>query len=254
MSYLRKPEGEAERVTVASAAFEAAVAVRNALPKDEAGALNFERAKSAGKSFDDDSNFDGRSERYQAAQDAVHAAYGAMRDAEGSYFRLNIFGMGEYARLMETFGMVFEAGPYPEWPHPGPYGTTDEIVEQVRYPEYSEGKPPLSDEDAANARRYIAAHESVLAWHPEESLLDEDSAIPAHKFSTNDGWIVTPAECRAAVKMWREACELAGAGEEEIGRKVLTGAMDENGMGGDYWMKWVAWIEGAIEHDGFCVN
>jgi len=250
MKYVRKPDGEVERVTAASAAFDAACAARGELPPEEKGTINMDRAR-ASDDIDSDDNYDGRSDRYRAAQEVVHAAYKAVRDADTSYFRLNIFGMSEYARLMEAFGMIDESGgDYPKWPDAGDYGMENDEWERVEYPEYFEDSPPLSDPMRSAAERYLADRKAVQSWHEEGT----PAVIPGHKFSTNDGWICTPDECTASVAAWTEACREAGAGDIDLGRKVLTEAMDEHSMSGAYWMKWITYIERAAEYGGFEVH
>jgi hypothetical protein len=252
--FVRRPDGERERVEAAREVFNAACKMRDDLPKEEQGTFNFERAKehAEDRSFDDDANYDGRSLRWQAAQAKVHEAYEAMNDAEVSYFRLNIWGMGEYCRLMDAFGMATDHGAaHPPWPEMDAYGIDDAAYEAVAYPEdAAEDAPPLDDLTRAAAERFVAAQNAVLIWHEEGS----PPVIPGHKFSSNDGWIVTPDECTAAISAWKGECAEAGAGDEELGRKVLIDAMDENKMGGDYWLKWVAYIELAAQYGGFEVH
>ena len=236
MRYVRKPDGEMERVEAARLAFDAACTERGKLPREEQGTFNY----------------DGRSERWQAAQDVVHAAYLARQDAETSYFRLNIFGMNDYASLMDTFGMLSgDHSDHPEWPdaEKPPYSLENDEWEQVEYPHYFEDQPPLEPGIRARAEAYVAANRAVRAWHGSESPV-----IPGHKFSSNDGWICTPEECLASVEAWKAACRESGAGDEELGRKVLIDAMDEHKMGGEYWLRWVAYIERAAEFGGFEVH
>jgi hypothetical protein len=252
--FVRRPDGECERVEAAREVFNEACKVRDAMPQEEKGTFNIERAKrhQGERDFDDEANFDGRSDQYRAAQATVHEAYEAMCKAEASYFRLNIWGMSEYCRLMDAFAMITDRGSaHPMWPDMDAYGITDDDYEAVAYPEEAgEDAPPLDDKTRTAAERYIADRDAVLTWHEEGS----SPVIPGHKFSSNDGWVCTPDECRATVAAWRAACADAGAGDEELGRKVITEAMDEEKMGGSYWLEWVAYIELAAEHGGFEVH
>lgn len=108
---------DSEKVTVAAAreAFYAAISERGELPREEAGRLNRERFETNG-SLDDHSVYDGRTDRYRAAQDKVEVASEAMDAAEQSYFRLNIWGMGRWRQVMSELGMAFDAGERPDWP------------------------------------------------------------------------------------------------------------------------------------------
>lgn len=121
------------------------------------------------------------------------------RDGDGQYFRLNIFGMGDYRELMGRCGMVdWEVGP--------PSDPTD------------------WDDD-----------EQRLRW--QEDVPETTQGIAGYKLCSNDGWLVTPEECTAAVRAWREH-------EDE---------MRENEDLEDYWFSWVGFIEGAIDTGGFRV-
>lgn len=136
MRWRKKDEAEASAVAAASDQFHAAVRDRNSLPEDEKGRFNMERAKELGD-WDSHEVFDGRSDRYRAAQDRVSALADAMRDAEQSYFRLNISGMGWARGVMDQFGMVFEdPSDRPGWPKPEEFGTTYDDVDALECPEY----------------------------------------------------------------------------------------------------------------------
>lgn len=264
MHFVRKPEGEKERVEAAHQAYKAASDALKALPKEDGGKVNMDRwslarAAGSGADIEDPKFWDGRTEQYQELSDAADAAYKAWMDTEESYFRLNISGMSQYSSLMWRFGMEFDAGREPAWPKRETFGVTDEMYESFTsdaiytvegkwiYP----GDPEwhdLTEDERERTERYVTARDAVLSWH------GEGTGIPGHKFGSNDGWIVTPEECRQAVEAWRETCREAGAGDEETGRKALLDALDEFSFSSAYWLKWVAWIERAAEHGGFEVH
>ena len=132
MRWCKADPDEAATVAEARQIFDAACGQRDALPKSERGTLNWERAEREGIDFTSEDAYDGMSPRYRAAADQVHAAYAAMRDAERSYFRLNMFGMGRYCDLMARIGMTFDdPSERPDWPEPEDHGTTYDEVEQV---------------------------------------------------------------------------------------------------------------------------
>lgn len=119
------------------------------------------------------------------------------RDGNGQYFRLNIWGMGEYREVMERHGMV-------DW-------SVD---------------PPPDPED----------------WDDDEQRLRWQTDVPAktfgiagYKLCSNDGWLVTPEECRSALAAW------------ESSENKVNETLD------DYWFSWLRFIEGAIEAGGFRV-
>jgi len=160
------------------------------------------------------------------------------RDTEKSYFRLNIWTMSRYLSLMLQLGMVFEDEPCPDWPDTADYGITDEQVWAVEWPEdFPQVHAAITPEVMGRVRDYRAARDRVLAWHSKEI-----PGIPLHKFSTNDGWIVLPAECRAAARIWRSA-----EGGDALARSVLGDDLS-------YWHKWIAFLVGAATHDGFEVH
>jgi len=87
------------------------------------------------------------------------------------YFRLNIWGMGTAREVMHQLGML------------------DVESWHADFPEWSEG----ADEDAhAAACRRVTDAQARL----------EPTGIPVYKLGTNDGWLVTPDEVRAALAKW----------------------------------------------------
>lgn len=149
-------------------------------------------------------------------------------DGDEVYFRLNAWGMARYAGYMADRGMIFEAGEHPPFPKAEDFGLTWEQIEAYRYPEYAEGVA-LTDDQRERAAKYQAENDAVLSWHGPEV-----PGIPAHKFGTNDGWIVTPAECQAAVK---------------LGREHPPPEKDP-----DYWAKWLDYMDRASRAGGFEVR
>jgi hypothetical protein len=139
------------------------------------------------------------------------------------YFRLNVWGMRWCRDEMAARGMLFDAGPYPAWPE-GDY----DLIDRLRFPEYYDD--PLTPEKEREAKTLADAVDAVLSWHGPEI-----PGIPAHKFSSNDGWIVTPAECEATVRI---AAEHAPVSEEHAER----------------WRKWIAFMHRASKHGGFEVH
>lgn len=242
--YWKNPEaGEAEAVEAAREAFYAAARDRDALPEEEKGTFNRPRAEELGD-WDAHEAYDGRSDRYQEAQDKVHAAFEAMHAAEASYFRLNIFGMARYREAMHQLGMVFDAGGHPPFPDAEDYGLTWE--EYYEFQDPSESKPgevsTLTQDKREAAAKLTAEADRVRAWHGPEI-----PGIPAHKFGSNDGWHVLPAECKAALDIYQRQLEQLG----EDGVHALLERLEiDRGL----WGRWVAYLNGAISHGGFKVH
>jgi hypothetical protein len=243
MRWRTRDPDEAEAVNALRADFYAACNARDALPRSEAGVLVRARV-AAGASLDSDDAYEGRTPRWVAAQDQVRAARDAVREAERSYFRLNGLGMGRWCDLMERLGMAFEDDPHPPFPDAGDFGTDWDDVEAADYPEDHEGYQ-WTDERLRAALKYREAVNAVLAFHGKA----DTPGIPLHKFSSNDGWIVLPVECEAAVRTWREL--VASEGDEAV-VNLVGNVLGEGNM--DYWLEWIAYLAGAARRDGFMVR
>ena len=159
---------------------------------------------------------------------------------DGDYFRLNIWGMGRYRDLMEKFGMVFEDDPCPPFPEAEDYGVYWDDVYALKYPEaYPDHK--WTDDRRTAAKKALEDTEAVLRFHGRT----DTPGIPLHKFSSNDGWHVLPAECEAAVRAWQAAAATDHGALE---------AVTESSGDADYWLKWIGYLSAAARHGGFEVN
>lgn len=138
---------------------------------------------------------------------------------EEGYFRLNMSGMYWARQEMQERKMIFWADE-PSWPeYPG------EWIRKLKYP----GEYPdvvLTPEQEREGKAYIAACEATREWHGPEV-----PGIPGHKLCSNDGWVVLPAECEAAVRLARES----GPPEQYA----------------DVWERWIAFMERSRRHGGF---
>lgn len=199
------PEDEAAQLARARAAFHAAIEARDALalPRDHP--------------------------EYRDAQGKAAKAYEALREADTSYFRLNIWAMGRYLAFMDQLGMITDDYLLPPWPHE-PEELSQADIEAAEEPTGSLGtlaKPA--------AVAYVKQREAHLVWHPEPVF-----GIALHKFASNDGWLVTSEEIEAALESYRTH------GADEI--KVIVGAEEH-----DYWIQWIAYLERARHRGGFRV-
>ena len=240
MRWITRDPAEKGIVEALQKEFEAACAERNALPKSERGTFDMEAAR-AGADWESDEANPGRSTRYRAAQDKVHAAMEAMGKAEKSYFRLNIWGMGRYRDLMERLGMAFEDDPHPPFPKYEDYGTDADDADAAENPEYYENYT-WTDERLRSALKYREAVNAVLAFHGRT----DTPGIPLHKLGSNDGWHVVPAECEAAVRTWQQFVR-------DEGEEAALNFVDNSVNGSDYWLEWIAYLDGAARHGGFRV-
>lgn len=212
---------EAERIAkeAAEAEWNAALKVRDAITPD----LDWQ-AKREGP-------------EYIEAQAACEAAYTKMNRADTHYFRLNIWGMGHCRTGMYAAGMIFDG-------------------QEVEFPPY---EPPTSAEggsealvaaEDAYAEEYDRLCEPVRAAHPEGG-----EAIPSFKFGSNDGWLVTPAECHAAVEAWREhkakldALDAVGIIAEDVEDDDSSDAT----FRAEWWPEWIEFLERASQRGGFKV-
>ncbi|MDF5756591.1 hypothetical protein [Spongiactinospora sp. TRM90649] len=238
MTWRRIDDSEREAVAEARVAWDAAVKARDALPREEAGTFDSAKAKELGD-WDAHDAHNGRTERYRKAQDSVMAASRLMDDVHTSYFRLNIWGMGLYRELMLQLGMAFDDEPHPAWPKVEDYGVTNQQVWAVEDPnDHPQEYAAITPEVMQQVLAYQGEHERVLSWHGLEV-----PGLPLHKFGSNDGWIVLPVECEAAVRIWRKHKGL----QSEAAVRARLGSDDAFA----YWLTWIAFLEGGVTHNGF---
>lgn len=173
-----------------------------------------------------------------------------MSTVEGNrFFRLNVFGMGQYKEAMHALGMLhWSTGPgYNEWPDLGGNPTEQQW------------------------RKHAEACLPVLRDHR-----GGPPGIPSHKLSSNDGWIVTPEECTAAVQAYERATK--GQVHQALNESVATEREDDRGMAtarlvldkltqagahyeekpdppieDTYWNEWIDYLRTAAKHGGFRV-
>jgi hypothetical protein len=161
----------------------------------------------------------------QAVQSVIDAMVAARYRMPSKYFRLNIWGMGVCAQAMHRLGMLDTATKSLAWPEREAFGVDDKT-----WADWDWERP---GEDAPEAlRRYYEAHEKALSHRPEKP-----TGICDFKFSSNDGWIVTPEEITAALATY----------DERIG----GGATPPES---DWWGDWIDYLRRAATRGGFRVN
>lgn len=179
-----------------------------------------------------------------AIEQERRAAWDALSEAQTDYFRLNIWGMGKCREVMDRYGMLADERPIEaEFPldSPEPYEEHFDF----------EGEP-ITDE----ARAYEATREQVLrARSPEPG-------IGWWKLCSNDGWVVTPEECREALARAPECAKVHGPSPSELPgfeRAVanLLGLPDhattEPVEEIAWWPEWLAFLRQAVQYGGFRV-
>ncbi|MFE4304820.1 hypothetical protein ACFRR6_01890 [Streptomyces sp. NPDC056891] len=205
------PKQEEALYQAACTAFDTAVDERNALP-------------------------DANPQRQEVLR-KVDAAYDRLQEAHTSHFGLNNYGMSRYADAMDRLNMLATAYEPTSWPDL-PNGLTWEEVDAAREaPETPNGTLPAK----AAALDYLHAIDAHLSWRPEAL-----PGIAAHKFTSNDGWRVTPEEIETALAAYR-----THTGEEV---KAVLGDAEGGPIDIDRWMQWIAYLERAKEREGFEVH
>lgn len=161
----------------------------------------------------------------------IDQRYNEVRTAQRSYYRLNVWGMGAARELMGAFGMLTDEF-MPVWPEPEAYGLT-ESPEDPNW--FREGPERQKAEEALTAagRLFLADQDAVVeADHG-------GPGIPGYKFTSNDGWLVTPREIEAALKAYDNA--------DPKDRDAVS--QDE-----PWWPSWIAYLSFARERGGFRVH
>lgn len=169
-------------------------------------------------------------EERDAAERAWKAAWEAYESADRSYFRLNIWGMSRCRDLMARLGMLTDEDA-PNFPTLDEFGLTDYPEDPADYDGEARAKAEKELTDAG--RRFIEAVKAALAFEPVPVR-----GIPIGKFCSNDGWLVTPAQCGAALAAWRA--------QPAAVRAHVEGEAE-------WWGRWIAYLTYAKDRGGFRV-
>jgi hypothetical protein len=201
--------GEAEVVEALRGQWNAALKVRDTFPREAGGSyqegVDSEDTRWSGKPF---ANAD---PGYAVAQAEVLRISDEMDKARRSYFRLNIWGMARYRDVMDAVGMGYWAE-HPEWDGIGEYPSQEhawaaqealsecngDVEAALAYAHGYDGVE-LTMELIQQARFDQEASDAVRRAHPGET-----PGIPLVKFTSNDGWLVTPVECSSALQLFGE--------------------------------------------------
>lgn len=168
---------------------------------------------------------------HDAAQAAMIGALIGLYEADPGEMELTAGSMTDALNAMDRLGMLatYDDGklikhcPVP-FPKQEDFGVTPEMWQ------YDDG-----DEPPAPIGAYLAAMSKCAA-----AQADQPNGIPLYKLQTNDDWLVTPDEIRAALA--------AHAAPRRPGPSPVTEP--------DYfwWPYWLRFLERAADHGGFRVH
>lgn len=158
-----------------------------------------------------------------------------------SSFHINNSGGRALAEIMEELRMVFwspDQAPFAGLPDPRDFDVPTDWWFNEEYLD----RPRTSNEIA-----FHRVHDEALSWHGSTT-----PGIPGHKIAgTNDGWIVTPAEIRAALAI------LDSTPPEDIRNAIVAilkcdDKSDEFQDWTESFSEWLDFLRGAAAYgDGF---
>ncbi|ASR39978.1 hypothetical protein BAY61_32375 (plasmid) [Prauserella marina] len=129
---------------------------------------------------------------------------GAPEEEESTYLRRSIWGMGPTVEALVSLGMAFwsDVPDFPESDH-------------LSGDDFNDGDPVTE-----RAKVYVQAVERTLADHGVGDA-DHIGGIPAHKFSSNDGWHVTDKECLEALNAYEVSIQAGDSHPEALHDDVI---------------------------------
>jgi hypothetical protein len=178
-----------------------------------------------------------------------------------TYFRLNIWGMSHYCAVMDQLAMLaiapeyqtsgFSSTPqgFPGWPENATFEMTDQELDDFDN-EYYDNPSACPDE---RYRNYKKAGDEARAWSFSTAGINE------HKFSSNDGWIVTPKEIESALDTYQIRLK---TDSQCVFKAFATIAKKQSGTAPSkpelkeqmtYWNAWIEFLQNAKDGEGFSV-
>lgn len=167
-------------------------------------------------------------DEWKAVQEKIDPLCEELWSLPTEYYRLNNWGMSWCREYMLEREMIYPSD-CPEFPH-NPYPERDDFDSEEKY------QAALYEWEEA----YEALTKPTRELHP-----DGGDTIPSHKLSSNDGWIVTEAECAAAV---------AAAAASELPAPTYIDEDDKVEKPLAWWPEWVDFLERASTRGGFTVR
>ncbi len=127
----------------------------------------------------------------------VPASY-AKAHPEPGYYRFNVQGMASMVSLMSAAGVLSDE-PSPKFPErPAP----KDRKHQELYDEVMGGNKEARAKLKADELKVIDAYVAAVRKLQKTRSTSADK-VPAYKFQTNDGWFVSPDECRLIARAMR---------------------------------------------------
>ncbi len=182
------------------------------------------------------------------------------------YYRLNTYGMSVTRGFMWEWAEAWYSADAPEFPDMSAFGLREEDSDQVvewrewhaekaelenstdhdvadEWAELGEEPEPPSEEQKRNFLLWEAAYNAALGIDTVK-----DGQVASYKWESNDGWLVTPAECLTIAAAVRKHAD-------EIAADYFT---DIDGMsaadGRDWLNAWIGFHELAATHGGYRVH
>lgn len=160
------------------------------------------------------------------------------------YYRFNNWGMRMTVGALEWADAIHggAAPRFPDFPPPGvdvdrAYAALDRLSVAPGDETYDEdeGDPP-TDAELDAVRTYKIARDLIAA---KPSIVDDQ--VGAYKFASNDGWLITPDECRILARRLRASVDMiaeqffpdAGVSAED-GRRWLLGFARYNELAAEH--------------------
>ncbi len=189
------------------------------------------------------------------------------------YYRFNVSGMRVMVLAMVAAGAVSERDKVPEFPAWPPKGTPKDRVDALRDAFWEEAslEVKLTDRERIQLRAVKQQHAKVLATRSARKGM-----VPAYKFASNEGWIVSPAECAAialrmrayAKRVTQKDLDALSAAYAETQAKLLAAMqrpgehviLGKEGLGMSLdelraWVdSWAAYNAVAAKHGGYRVE
>ncbi len=177
------------------------------------------------------------------------------------YFHLNIGGMSTFCSVMEQLGMLATApssknghfgapAGFPGWPKSESFNLSDQEVDQFDQ-DYYHNPADCPDQ---RYRAYQQASQNARAW------THTTAGINQHKFSSNDGWLVTDQEVRSALKTYQQAIANKPKHVEKLfaklGHSATLSALSPAELKTylKYWQNWLEFLKQAEAGEGFSVH
>ena len=180
----------------------------------------------------------------------VPASY-AKQHSDPGYYRFNVQGMASMVTLMLAAGVLSEESP-PKFPEaPAPKDPKRQPLYDEVFMGKKEARAKLKPDELKAIDAYIAAVRKA-----QGARSASPDKVPAFKFQSNEGWFVSPDECRAIARGLRNfanavtgaqakaANDAAKKRDEALAKQVdptgkMTRLTQETGMSVDEMRTWM---------------